>query len=722
MIPYSTKMVLDLINQDNNKSFTMDQLSFGPPVVNTDPTYPTNTKIAVTALDGVHTGTVTMYYDRLDFGRLFAALPMTFDRAYEHLSTHDVLGVINDRFGLHLETTDVIEAPLDLSGGLSKWQFLEADPGSYAYIGSFEMELYGNPSAPPGEGGYTANADLPRPLFDTPDPWNEYSVLVGGTQGRYYRWEDESLVMGGKLHDELRDHLTPVNSVVNPGSGLQRYSMLVDEYGDFSPYATIAMSAGLPAEHSIFSDYDFRFIVTAQIPGEAEPRVWNHDIRERITPNFFYNPNNFVDENNVTPPPYWNPTLMRYEFTITDTRPYASLESLVANGAGINPGDGWFFRVTPTAGPADGTTQMGSGYGDSYNEMTINTYGLTWDFQLSPDDGASGDAKFYFSNYTSGTGLQGLTAIIEVMPLAFRDIVLDDGNGQVGSWAGVAFMLDKREDHAAFGVSVDAYNLGIEFLDAEAPVDGELVPYGVINVKLEATDKSNAEVIPLEFEAEFTGSNEATVVKFPSNDVEAISASFVTGGSATYANNERVELFLRGCKAGGNFTSYGSGGEIPEQTGVDFQMNLNGESWFIDFGCHGDAANGDVIRANATLQLEIRSLLNLQTDPEEDDLIVRDATLVFNIIPPVGESLPRITCPAIGYDREVDHYQSVDNNVECRIDMVDIAAGFPNMPKAMYGGEFPLPLDSYRLILRRIEDDEVYSKITCLASARWTPS
>lgn len=105
-------VLLAAINKEKNVNFTANQLTFGVPQVVADATQYFNTTILVTAKKvSNYSGSYTFQYRRftLDVGFNGQTLDLP---AGMGSTIHASLGVINAKFGVKLETTDVVDGPV----------------------------------------------------------------------------------------------------------------------------------------------------------------------------------------------------------------------------------------------------------------------------------------------------------------------------------------------------------------------------------------------------------------------------------------------------------------------------------------------------------------------------------------------------------------------------------------------------------------------------------
>lgn len=131
----SSEMLLDLINQDNNTTFTLADISFGIPTEYAG-IGGRNTLVTVSAKPGrPYLGSFTFHYKRLDFSILWpTGLQFTTNIAYGN--THAILNLINNEYSLGLKEEDIANTTF-VSGVAT----LTALSTSLAWIGSVQIQL-----------------------------------------------------------------------------------------------------------------------------------------------------------------------------------------------------------------------------------------------------------------------------------------------------------------------------------------------------------------------------------------------------------------------------------------------------------------------------------------------------------------------------------------------------------------------------------------------------
>lgn len=109
----SINSMLELVNFTNNKQYTFNQVSFGPPSVLTGVTgY--NSQITMSAVaGGGYNGSVTFQYNRVDAGALLGNTMSMDSTTLVGSTVLSVLSQINGLFGLLLRADEVIDATID---------------------------------------------------------------------------------------------------------------------------------------------------------------------------------------------------------------------------------------------------------------------------------------------------------------------------------------------------------------------------------------------------------------------------------------------------------------------------------------------------------------------------------------------------------------------------------------------------------------------------------
>ncbi|MIP73608.1 hypothetical protein ZQ72_26875, partial [Salmonella enterica subsp. enterica] len=117
-------------------------------------------------------GATTVYYDRVDFADMFTdpdgiqplRVPARLDAVYQ---MHDVVGLINQYYGLSLKPADVVNTEIDRK----TWRVdLIATPTSLGWIGQQQVQLL------PGDALLPANFE---PLTVMPYEYPYFNIKVG---------------------------------------------------------------------------------------------------------------------------------------------------------------------------------------------------------------------------------------------------------------------------------------------------------------------------------------------------------------------------------------------------------------------------------------------------------------------------------------------------------------------------------------------------------------
>lgn len=133
-------LLLDLLNAENGTTFTFNDVMFSNPVVITNPLTFRNTKVAINAkAGGQYFGTKVVDYHRIDVAVLFKPQYRRVVGVGVELST-DLVPILNARFGLALETGDIIAEPIDTTT-LPVTYRLKMAPNCYAFIGEVDLDL-----------------------------------------------------------------------------------------------------------------------------------------------------------------------------------------------------------------------------------------------------------------------------------------------------------------------------------------------------------------------------------------------------------------------------------------------------------------------------------------------------------------------------------------------------------------------------------------------------
>lgn len=128
----SEKMMMDLINQDNNQSLSLAVVQLSAPSPATGNRNSTVTLSARPASGYV--GVVPFFYDRLNLAEFFVGGLEFVGTGIT--TTADLLPLINAQYQLQMGETDIILEPI-VDGEVS----LRAAPGSYLWIGEVDVVI-----------------------------------------------------------------------------------------------------------------------------------------------------------------------------------------------------------------------------------------------------------------------------------------------------------------------------------------------------------------------------------------------------------------------------------------------------------------------------------------------------------------------------------------------------------------------------------------------------
>ncbi len=126
----SADILLAVINQANGTSETLSTVSFGSPQPMPAGSVRDTSVVVSAVAGGGRTGSVTVYFDRINLNTLFSLQPL-YIVATNPQTTWDLVPILNNVFGLGLQTTDILQTNIT-----SNTVTLQADPNSLAYEGS----------------------------------------------------------------------------------------------------------------------------------------------------------------------------------------------------------------------------------------------------------------------------------------------------------------------------------------------------------------------------------------------------------------------------------------------------------------------------------------------------------------------------------------------------------------------------------------------------------
>ena len=134
--------ILASINAKNGTFFKSDDLLFGPGQAVADltpaPSTTKNSSVLLRVNDGKpYSGQTRVFYDRLDFGQVFAHTPLnTYAklRAFRPTTIHELVPALNDYYGLNITPLDILDGPLELVNGVGQ-VVIKANPRSIGWRG-----------------------------------------------------------------------------------------------------------------------------------------------------------------------------------------------------------------------------------------------------------------------------------------------------------------------------------------------------------------------------------------------------------------------------------------------------------------------------------------------------------------------------------------------------------------------------------------------------------
>ena len=292
MIDYLNKpgkeLLLDLINDDNDATFTFDDLIFGPPVELSQNQDERNTACTVTASPASYWyGPVTTRFERLFLDRMFIDQEVEFS-AKEVVSDATLLEAMNAEYGLQLEPTDV-----EIIGAYpgefgSAALTVKAKPGSYVYLGEMVVQLIAE------------KIMLPNYITHTTLKGFQYPEALPGHVGKVVNSYTESLTLPG-MDPSIVDHVfyevgTNQEAIVGVGANMDgkvKWSNgghEVDPDAKYMVLFELANPASLAEGAKLDSLYDFRLRIDGsreieyKVVAEGEGYVLRENVAEDATP------------------------------------------------------------------------------------------------------------------------------------------------------------------------------------------------------------------------------------------------------------------------------------------------------------------------------------------------------------------------------------------------------------------------------------------------------
>ncbi|ANZ48444.1 virion structural protein [Erwinia phage vB_EamM_Caitlin] len=187
LLATAEEVILKALNTENHLDLKVAEVVFGVPATPTEPDDVTkaqglNTMVRIQALATANAiGATTVYYDRVDFADMFTGVdgiqPMRIPARLDTVFTaHQVVGLINQYYGLSLRPNDILDTDIDRK----TWMMdLIATPTSLGWIGQQQIQLL------PGDALLPVNFD---PVTVTPYEYPYFNTKVGQSAVYSYPW------------------------------------------------------------------------------------------------------------------------------------------------------------------------------------------------------------------------------------------------------------------------------------------------------------------------------------------------------------------------------------------------------------------------------------------------------------------------------------------------------------------------------------------------------
>lgn len=141
------QIIADL-NTKNNLQIKLSEVTFGVPqavsTITPAPSTTKNTRVYISAAaNSPYSSRVPVFYDRLDFGVVFAysaVNTLAKVRSYNPVTIHGLIPDLNNYYGLELTTDDIEDGVLSLTNG-SGSAVIKAKPDSLTWIGQFTVSI-----------------------------------------------------------------------------------------------------------------------------------------------------------------------------------------------------------------------------------------------------------------------------------------------------------------------------------------------------------------------------------------------------------------------------------------------------------------------------------------------------------------------------------------------------------------------------------------------------
>lgn len=142
------KRLLTLFNAKYGTALTLDQVEFKNPrptaKINPKPGTTKNTAVTLAMRPGAaYTGDTILYYDRLSLAKAWLNAPLASElpiQVENETTVHDLIPKLYRRLGVKFLTTDLVNAPLDLTAHVGRLSLTAADT-SLTWVGKVEIGL-----------------------------------------------------------------------------------------------------------------------------------------------------------------------------------------------------------------------------------------------------------------------------------------------------------------------------------------------------------------------------------------------------------------------------------------------------------------------------------------------------------------------------------------------------------------------------------------------------
>lgn len=137
------KIVLDLINHDNETNLLLTDVTFGTPVKSDPEVNELEVTLRVNAANGsIYSGYQDVIYNRVRMSFTVENEPGLQIEIGEETTVHDLLPALNNAYGVQFTTDDLVDGAIpSLSPGDSAKLTLQAKPGSLVFYGEQDIDI-----------------------------------------------------------------------------------------------------------------------------------------------------------------------------------------------------------------------------------------------------------------------------------------------------------------------------------------------------------------------------------------------------------------------------------------------------------------------------------------------------------------------------------------------------------------------------------------------------